>query len=64
VAPTSLSLPVEKGARLGRVEVYDGTRLIGASPLVAAADVADASFFAKAKWYATRTVHNLWSLVT
>ena len=64
VAPTSLSLPVEKGARLGRVEVYDGTRLVAASPLVAAAAVADASFFAKAKWYATRTVHNLWSLVT
>jgi D-alanyl-D-alanine carboxypeptidase len=64
VAPTSLSLPVEKGARLGRVEVYDGARLVAASPLVAAAAVADASFFAKAKWYATRTVHNLWSLVT
>jgi len=64
VAPTSLSLPVEKGARLGRVEVYDGTRLVAASPLVAAAAVADASFVAKAKWYATRTVHNLWSLVT
>jgi D-alanyl-D-alanine carboxypeptidase len=64
VAPTSLSLPVEKGARLGHVEVYDGTRLVGASPLVAAAGVADASFFAKVKWYATRTVHNLWSLVT
>jgi D-alanyl-D-alanine carboxypeptidase len=64
VAPTSLPLPVEKGARLGRVEVYDGTHLVAASPLVAAAAVADASFFAKAEWYATRTAHNLWSLVT
>jgi serine-type D-Ala-D-Ala carboxypeptidase (penicillin-binding protein 5/6) len=64
VAPTSLTLPVAKGARLGRVEVYEGSRLVAASPLVAAAAVADAGFFAKAKWYATRTVHNLWSLVT
>jgi D-alanyl-D-alanine carboxypeptidase len=64
VAPTSLALPVAKGARLGRVEVYDGARLVAASPLVAAAAVADASFFAKATRYVTRTVHNLWSLVT
>ena len=28
VAPTSLALPVAKGQRLGRVEVYDGNRLV------------------------------------
>jgi D-alanyl-D-alanine carboxypeptidase len=64
VAPTSLALPVEKGQRLGRVEVYDGNRLVAASSLVAAEAVADAGLWAKAQWYATRTVRNLWELVT
>ncbi len=64
VAPTSLALPVEKGQRLGRVEVYDQNRLVASSNLVAAAAVADAGFWAKAKWYATQTAHNLWELVT
>ena len=64
VAPTALTLPVAKGARLGRVEVYEGNRLVAASSLVAAAAVADAGFWAKAKWYATQTARNLWGLVT
>jgi D-alanyl-D-alanine carboxypeptidase (penicillin-binding protein 5/6) len=64
VAPTSLALPVAKGQRLGRVEVYDRNRLVASSNLVAAAAVADAGFWAKAQWYATRTAENLWELVT
>lgn len=64
VAPTALTLPVAKGARLGRVEVYDGTRLVAASALVARASVPDAGFWSKAKWYVTQTARNLWGVVT
>ncbi len=64
VAPTALTLPVAKGARLGRVEVYDGSRLVAASSLVAAAAVPDAGLWAKAKWYVSQTARNLWGIVT
>jgi len=64
VAPTALALPVEKGQRLGRVEVYDGNRLVAASALVAAEDVADAGLWAKTRWYTTQTLRNAWELVT
>ena len=36
VAPTTLGLPVAKGQIVGRVEVYDGNRLVASSNLVAA----------------------------
>ena len=64
IAPTTLALPVAKGERLGRVEVYDGNRLVAASNLVAAESVAEAGFFAKATWYATQTARNLWGMIT
>jgi D-alanyl-D-alanine carboxypeptidase (penicillin-binding protein 5/6) len=64
VAPTALALPIAKGDRLGRVEVYEGNRLVASSNLVAAEGVADAGLWAKAKWYATQTVRNLWEIVT
>jgi serine-type D-Ala-D-Ala carboxypeptidase (penicillin-binding protein 5/6) len=64
VAPTALALPVTKGQRLGRVEVYDGNRLVASSTLVAAEDVADAGLWAKTQWYTTQTLRNAWELVT
>jgi D-alanyl-D-alanine carboxypeptidase (penicillin-binding protein 5/6) len=64
VAPSALALPVAKGQRLGRVEVYDGNRLVASSNLVAADAVADAGLWAKAKWHATQTARNLLDLVT
>ena len=64
IAPTTLSLPVAKGERLGRVEVYDGNRLVASSNLVAAESVAEAGFFAKATWYASETARNLWGMIT
>ena len=57
-------LPIVKGDRLGRVEVYDGNRLVASSNLVAAESVPDAGLWAKAQWYATETVRNLWGMVT
>jgi D-alanyl-D-alanine carboxypeptidase len=64
VAPTALALPVAAGQRIGRVEVYDGDRLVASANLVAAEAVADAGVWAKAKWYATQTIRNLWEVVT
>jgi D-alanyl-D-alanine carboxypeptidase (penicillin-binding protein 5/6) len=62
VAPTSLALPVRKDQRLGRVEIYEGNRLVASSNLVAAEAVADAGAFAKASWYVTETASNLWGM--
>jgi D-alanyl-D-alanine carboxypeptidase (penicillin-binding protein 5/6) len=64
VAPTTLALPVEKGQIVGRVEVYDGDRLVASSNLATAAAVEDAGFLAKARWYATQTMSNLWEIVS
>ena len=64
VAPTVLALPVAKGQQLGRVEIFEGDRLVASSALVAAAAVPDAGVWAKAKWHATQTVRNLWEMLT
>jgi D-alanyl-D-alanine carboxypeptidase (penicillin-binding protein 5/6) len=62
VAPEAVELPVRKGQRLGRVEVYDGNRLIASSGLVAAEAVSEPGFVGKALWYAERTAGNFWGL--
>ena len=64
MAPISLTLPVESGQWLGRVEVYEGNRLVASSNLVAAEAVQDAGAFAKARWYVTETASNLWGMFT
>jgi serine-type D-Ala-D-Ala carboxypeptidase (penicillin-binding protein 5/6) len=64
VAPTSVELPVRKGQRLGRVEVWDGEELVARAPLVAAEAVEELGLLAKAGWLAKRTAANLWGLVT
>jgi D-alanyl-D-alanine carboxypeptidase (penicillin-binding protein 5/6) len=63
VAPGALALPVVARQRIGRVEVYDGNRLVASSNLVAAEAVADAGLWAKTTWYATQTIRNLWGLI-
>ncbi len=64
VAPFALALPVAEGEQLGRVEIYDGNRLVASSNLVAAEAVEDAGFFAKVRWYATETASNLLGMLT
>src|SRR5262245_1875745 len=64
VAPTALTLPVAKGAQLGRVEVYDGNRPVAASRRAAGDEAPDAGRAAKAKWYVTQTASNFWGLVS
>jgi len=64
VAPTAVSLPVRAGQRLGEVRVYDGNRLVAASPLVAARAVAEPGASGKMAWYAKRTLHHLAGFVS
>jgi serine-type D-Ala-D-Ala carboxypeptidase (penicillin-binding protein 5/6) len=64
VAPRAVELPVRKGERLGRVEVWDGDELLASSSLVAAADVTEPGFVGKAGWFVERTASNLWGLVS
>ena len=64
VAPESVELPVRKGQRLGRVDIYDGRRLVASSVLVAAIGVSEPGVVGKALWFATRTAENLWEIVT
>ncbi len=64
IAPGVVELPVRRGQRLGRVEIYDGKRLIASSQLVAAESVSEPSRLEKSAWYAKRTASNLWGLVS
>jgi serine-type D-Ala-D-Ala carboxypeptidase (penicillin-binding protein 5/6) len=64
VAPTSVELPVRKGQRFGRVEVWNGDELVARVPLVAAEAVEEPSALGKAGWLAGETVSNLWGLLT
>jgi D-alanyl-D-alanine carboxypeptidase (penicillin-binding protein 5/6) len=64
VAPASVGLPVRRGQRLGRVEVWDGDRLLASSNLVVATDVSEPGVLGKTGWFARRTTANLWGLVS
>ena len=64
VAPGVVELPVRKGQRLGRVDVYDDDRLVASSRLVAAEAVSEPGWLGKASWYARQTAANLWGIVT
>jgi D-alanyl-D-alanine carboxypeptidase len=59
VAPTVVSLPVAKGQRLGRVQVYAGRKLVAASPLVATRSIARPGLAGRAGWYTKRTFHHI-----
>ena len=63
VAAASARLPVRRGERLGRVEVRQGGKLLGARPLVAARSVGRPGLGGRIRWYATRTVHDLVGLL-
>lgn len=62
IAPSSASLPVHQGERLGRVEIWSGGALLGERPLYAARSVSRPDAAARLRWYATRTVHHLFHL--
>ena len=62
VAPSAVSLPVQRGQRLGRVEIWDGRKLLGTRPLLAARSVPRPGLGGRLRWYATRTRHHLLGL--
>ncbi len=64
VVPTMVALPVRKGERLGRIEIWEGDRLVASSNLVAAASVSEPGTLGKTAWFAERTADNLWDIVT
>ncbi len=64
IVPASVELPVRRGQHLGRVEIWDGDRLVASSRLVAAEAVSEPGFFGKVGWLAGRTLANLWELVS
>lgn len=64
VAPTATGLPVHRGQPLGRVEIFDGNRLIASSSLVAAKAVSEPGVVGKAKWFVERTAEHAWEIVT
>ena len=64
VVTSNVELPIRKGQRLGEVRIYDGRRLVARSPLVAARATAEPGTIDKVQWYATRTVENLWDMLT
>ena len=63
VAPPAVSLPVERGQRLGVVQVYARGKLLGERPLVAAESRTAPGLGGKIRWYATRTVENAWGVI-
>ena len=56
--PAMVDLPVARGQRLGEVEVFDGSRLVARSPLVASEAVAEPSVGDRVGWYAGRALTN------
>ena len=64
VSPSTVSLPVTKGQRLGSVRVYREGRLIASSPLVASRAVTAPSLLGRVGWYTGETVENVWGWVS
>ena len=56
VAPAMVTLPVERGDRLGEVQVFAGRKLIAARPLVAAVSIDEPSLGRRLHWYAGRAL--------
>ena len=63
-APMEVALPVRAGQRLGTVQVLDRGTVVASSPLVAAAAVPLPGRLERVGFYAGRTVHHLWGLMT
>ena len=62
VAPTAVSLPVTRGERLGRIEIWSGRTRLGTRPLLAARTVTRPGLGGRLRWYGTRTLHHLLGL--
>jgi hypothetical protein len=63
VAPAEVKLPVAQGQVLGQVRVYERGRVVARAPLLAGRSEKEPDLLGRARWYATRTLHHLGSLV-
>lgn len=59
VAPSAVSLPVRRGDRLGRVEIWRGRKLVASEPLRARYTVDKPGTFRRLAFYLGRTVHHV-----
>jgi hypothetical protein len=59
VAPTAVSLPVARGDRLGRVEIWSGRARLGVRQLLAGRTVSRPGLGGRLRWVGTRTLHHL-----
>jgi hypothetical protein len=64
VAPTTVKLPVRAGQRLGSITVLANGRVVAFARLVARAGVSEPGLGGKLVWYAKRTAHHLFGLVS
>jgi hypothetical protein len=53
---------VRQGAVLGRVEIWDGSTLVGTRDLVASRTINKPGLVSRLGWYAGRTLHHLGGL--
>ncbi len=63
VAAAGVSLPVQRGDRLGRVEIRAGSRVVGTRDLVASRTINKPGAEGRLRWYARRTLHHLTHLL-
>jgi hypothetical protein len=59
VAPGAVSLPVRRGQQLGRIELWEGKRLLGSRPLVASRTITRPGLGGRVAFYAGRTLHHV-----
>jgi hypothetical protein len=59
-----VTLPVRRGEQLGEVRILERGRVVALQPLVATRSVAKPGVLGRARWYATRTLHHLGSLIS
>jgi D-alanyl-D-alanine carboxypeptidase (penicillin-binding protein 5/6) len=62
VAASAVALPVQEGAVLGRVEVWEAGKLRASSDLVASRTINKPGLGSRLGWYAGRTLHHLGGL--
>jgi D-alanyl-D-alanine carboxypeptidase (penicillin-binding protein 5/6) len=63
IAPAEVRLPVRRGQVLGGVRVYERGKLVASSPLLASRSAVRPGVVGRARWYGTRTLRHLRSLV-
>ena len=62
IAPSALSLPVRRGQRLGRIEIWAADDADRLAALFAARSASRPGLGGRLRWYATRTRHHLLGL--